>query len=264
MIFRKFSIVSACVVAALSLVGVATGQGQQPGLTRINLGGQLSETVLEYVVNLADSRAEGQDTVTMTYSVPQEGWVAIGITNGDGIMVGSEAVIGFPDSGKVLKYSMSQYVNAGVLPMRDEQQTLIETSVVQEEGKTTMKFTKLLNETGEIPIAIGANTFIGAFGFGNFFTYHEKRDSFELDLVAGEIEIIETRNRTLWKVHGWIASLAWGVFAPVAIGVAMLRYWFPNGLWLKIHQFLNGIVVILTILAFGTALAAINSETPAV
>lgn len=263
MIFRKFSIVSACVVAALSLVGVATGQGQQPGLTRINLGGQLSETVLEYVVNLADSRAEGQDTVTMTYSVPQEGWVSIGITNGDGIMVGSEAVIGFPDSGKVLKYSMSQYVNAGVLPMRDEQQTLIETSVVQEEGKTTMKFTKLLNETGEIPIVIGANTFIGAFGFGNFFTYHEKRDSFELDLVAGEIEIIETRNRTLWKVHGWIASLAWGVFAPVAIGVAMLRYWFPNGLWLKIHQFLNGIVVILTILAFGTALAAINSETPA-
>jgi len=261
MIFRKFLTLSSRVFVMLALLGIATGQ---PEFTGVNLGGQLSETFLEYVVNRADSRAGGQDTVTMTYTVPREGWLAIGFTNGDGMMIGSEAVIGFPGSGEVQKYSLSAYENAGVLPMPEEQQTLIETAIFQEDGNTSMRFTKILNETGEVPIAIGTNTFIGAFGFpGNIFTYHEKRDSFDIDLVAGEIEIIETRNRTFWKVHGYFASLAWGFFSPMAIGVAMLRHWFPNGLWLKIHQFLNSIVVILTIVAFGFAVAAINSETPA-
>lgn len=158
---------------------------------------------------------------------------------------------------------MSSYENSGVMPMPEEQQTLIEATVLQEEGNTTMEFTKILNETGEVPIAIGANTFIGAFGFSNMLTYHAKRDSFDIDLVAGEIEIVETRNRTLWKIHGYFATLAWGLFSPMAIGVAMLRYWFPNGLWLKIHQYLNYMVVSFTILAFGFAVAAIKSETAA-
>merc|ERR1712176_401387 len=193
---------------------------------------------------------------------PQEGWISIGFTHGDGMMIGSDAVVGLPGTGEVKKYSMSSYENSGVMPMPEEQQTLIEATVFQEEGNTTMKFTKILNETGEVPIAIGTNTFIGAFGLNNMFFYHEKRDSFEIGLVAGEIEIVETRNRTLWKLHGYFAALAWGLFSPMAIGVAMLRYWFPNGLWLKIHQYLNYTVVGLTILAFGFAVAAIKSETP--
>jgi len=263
MFFRNFLTISACVIATLATLGLATGQGQPAKLTKVKLGGQLSDTFLEYVVNRADTRAGGKDTITMTYSVPQEGWISIGFTNGDGMMIGAEAVVGLPGSGEVLKYTLASYDNSGVLPMPEEQQTLIESAIFQEEGNTTMKFTKILNETGEVPIAIGANTFIGAFGFGNMFFYHEKRDSFDIDLVAGEIEIIETRNRTLWKIHGYFATLAWGLFSPMAIGVAVLRYWFPNGLWLKIHQYLNYIVVGLTILAFGFAVAAIKSETPA-
>jgi len=247
---------SVCVVSALAFVAVAQD------LTTIQLRGQLSETILEYAVNRADDRAGGQDTITMSYSVPQEAWISIGFTNGDGMMVGADAVVGLPRSGEVKKYFMSSYENSGVLPMPEEQQTLIDAAVFQEDGITTMKFTKILNETGEIPISIGANTFIAAYGMGNLFFYHDKRDSFDIDLVAGEIEVLETRNRSLWKAHGWCAALAWGIFSPLAIGVAMLRYWFPNGLWLKIHQYLNYAVVMTTILAFVFGVVAIRSETP--
>lgn len=263
MFFRIFVKHIACIAATLAILEVATGQRLPQELTKVELRGQLSESFLEYRINRADARAGGLDTVTLTYSVPREGWISIGFTNGDGMMIGADAVIGLPASGEVKKYSMSSYENSGVLPMPEERQTLIEADIFQEGGNTTMKFTKVLNETGEVPISIGENTFIGAFGFGNILSYHEKRDSFDIDLVAGEIEIVETRNRTLWKLHGYFAALAWGIFSPMAIGAAMLRYWFPNGLWLKIHQYLNYMVLSGTVLAFSVAVIAIKSETPA-
>jgi len=251
-------------LVTLAILKVVLGQRLlQEELTTVKLGGQLSETVLDYKINRADERAGGLDTVTMSYTVPKEGWISIGFTDGNGMMVGADAVVGLPGSGEVMKYTMSSYDQAGVFPMSDDKQTLIDAAVFQGEGNTTMRFTKILNETGEIPIAIGANTFIGGYGFSNFLSYHEKRDSFDIDLVAGEIEVVETRNKTLWKLHGYCAALAWGFFSPLAIGVAMLRYWFPNGLWLKFHQCFNYMVVMLTILAFGFGVAAIKSETPA-
>jgi len=261
MFFRNLLTTPVYGVLALAFLAVASAQVRAQDLTKVQLRGQLSETTLEYIVNRADARAGGLDTVTMTYSVPQERWISIGFTNGDGMMIGADAVVGFPGSGQVKKYFMSSYDNSGVVQMPEEQQTLIEATAVYEDGNTRMQFTKILNETGEIPIAIGANTFIGAFGLNNMFFYHDKRDSFDIDLVAGEIEIVETRNRSLWKAHGWCATLAWGLFSPMAIGVAMLRYWFPNGLWLRMHQYLNYTVVGLTILAFFLGVAAINLET---
>lgn len=259
MFIRNLFSKSAGFVVALALLAVATGQE----LTRVELGGQLAESVLEYAVNRADARAGGLDTVSFKYTIPQEAWISIGFTNGNGLMTGAECVVGLPNTGEVTKYVLGSYDSSMILPMPDEQQTLIDTSLVQEDGTTVMEFTKVLNEAGELPIVIGANTFIGAYGFVNEFFYHNKRDSFDLDLEAGKVEVVETRNRILWKAHGWCAAIAWGLFSPLAIGVAVLRYWFPNGLWLKIHQYLNYTVVALTIAAFGLAVAAIKSETPA-
>jgi len=110
---------------------------------------------------------------------------------------------------------------------------------------------------------IGPNTFIGAYGFGNFFSMHEARGSFSVDLLEGVVETVETRKKALWKAHGWCAALAWGILSPIAIGAAILRKWFPDGLWLKIHQYLNLFVVLLTIAAFVLGVAAISEETPA-
>lgn len=245
-------------LALLAFSAVATGQPE--GFTRVPLGGGLEGTILDYVVNRADDRAGGQDTVTMIYSAPQEGWIGVGFTEGSGQMVGADAVIGLPASGTVQKYFLGGYDS--ILPMDDEQQTLIDTSISQESGNTTMTFTKILNETGEIPIAIGNNTFIAAFGSTNDLFYHVRRDSFALDLVAGEVAVVETRKRQLWKAHGWFAALAWGLLSPLAIGAAVLRYWFPDGLWFKIHEYLNLSVIAFTVLAFALGVAAITSETP--
>lgn len=197
----------------------------------------------------------------MTYSIPKEAWVAIGFTNNGGLMVGSEAVIGLPDTGQVLKYFMNSQLNEGVVPMPDAQQTLLETSIEQNAGLTTMRFTKILEEPGEVPIAIGGNTFLGAYGFDNTLFYHERRDSFALDLQVGAAAVVDTRKKGLWKAHGICAALAWGLFSPLAIGAAVLRYWFPDGLWFKMHMYLNLAVIVLTVFAFAFAVAAIQLET---
>ena len=258
---------------ALAFLAVANGQYTTPtedlvlgqaalleDVTVVPLGGQLDGTQLEYLVNPADARAGGQDTVTMTYTIPKESWLSIGFTDGSGLMVGAEAVIGLPNSGEVLKYSVNSRERSGVVPMPQGQQTLIESSVVQEGGSTSITFTKILNETGEIPILIGANSFIGAYGFDNELFIHERYGSFGVDLVAGEVAVLETRKKGLWKAHGICAALAWGLFSPLAIGAAILRYWLPNGLWFKLHQGLNMMVAVFTFLAFAFGVAAIQSE----
>ena len=257
MAFIRSLLIAVNVVLALAVLTYG-----QEDLTTIGLGGQLSGSTLAYIVNNGDERAGGLDTVTMIYTVPKDSWVAIGFSE-NGQMVGSSAVVALPSSGEVKKYDMTSIILAGVVPMPEDQQTLIEPSVVQEGSTTTLEFTKILDEANEIPIVIGPNTFIGASGFGNNFFMHEARGSFSVDLLEGVVETVETRKKALWKAHGWCAALAWGILSPIAIGAAILRKWFPDGLWLKIHQYLNLLVVLLTIAAFVLGVAAISEETPA-
>ena len=257
MAFIRSLLIAVNVVLALAVLTYG-----QEDLTTIGLGGQLSGSTLAYIVNNGDERAGGLDTVTMIYTVPKDSWVAIGFSE-NGQMVGSSAVVALPSSGEVKKYDMTSIILAGVVPMPEDQQTLIEPSVVQEGGTTTLNFTKILDEANELPIVIGPNTFIGAYGFGNNFFMHEARGSFSVDLLEGVVETVETRKKALWKAHGWCAALAWGILSPIAIGAAILRKWFPDGLWLKIHQYLNLLVVLLTIAAFVLGVAAISEETPA-
>lgn len=235
--------------------------GEATDLTIVNLEGQLEGSVLDYVVNLSDERAAGQDTITMTYEVPEETWVAIGFST-NGAMVGSEAVIGLPAEGTVQKYFLSSQSLNGVQPMPADQQTLIDASVSQEGGATRLTFTKILDEPGEIPINVGMNTFLGAYGFDNTLNIHQSRESFQVDLVSGGVDNVSTRKITLWKVHGWCAGIAWGLLSPLAIGAVLLKKWFKNGKWFRVHQTLNTLVVILTIIAFVVAIVAINKETP--
>ena len=67
--------------------------------------------------------------------------------------------------------------------MADDKQTLTDTSIEQEGGKTIMKFTKLLVEDGEIPILEeGENVFLHARG-GNSLGFHSNGYlSFKMDL----------------------------------------------------------------------------------
>jgi len=200
-------------------------------------------------------------------TVPVLGWVGFAIS-GTGQMIGSEAIIGLPDTGEVLKYNLNAQNTAGVVPMPDSQQTLIDARIEQDRGRTTLVFTKILVEEDEIPIeATGQNIFLTAFGSGNTLGVHASREPYTLNLETGELGGgVSTRNSSLWAAHGWLMSIAWAVLSPLAIGSSLLRNYFrccKEGLWFQLHRGLNMLVVLLTTIAFLIAVAAISQETPA-
>jgi hypothetical protein len=142
-------------------------------------------STLRFRVNVEDERANGQDTLSVILTIPSLGWASLAFNDNGGLMIGSEAVIGLPDTGEVKKYNLGAKGTAGVLPMADDKQTLIATSISQESGITTLAFTKILVEEGEIAIdATGENVFLSAYGTSNILGYHDKRESFAVDLAV--------------------------------------------------------------------------------
>jgi len=121
------------------------------------------------------------------------GWIGIGISP-DGEMSGSVAIVGLPDDDSILKYSLgSGFVN----PMSEEQQTLREISITQQDEQTIMTFTKLLVEQDELPILTdGSSIFIHARGMSNTLGYHGSRTSFQMDF-GGENDTTSSSSPTL-------------------------------------------------------------------
>jgi hypothetical protein len=112
-----------------------------------------------------------------------ESWVAVGI-NPSGEMVGADAIIGLPGDGTVKKYLLEGKSVDAIVEMEGSAQTLMDTSITQENGMTIMSFTKYLEED-QYSISEGANTFIYAVGSSNELNYHAERGSFTLELEAG-------------------------------------------------------------------------------
>jgi hypothetical protein len=154
------------------------------------LGGLIQGSIMAFRVNPGDSRADGADTITIVYQVPTLAWAAIGFSNNGGNMIGSEAVIALPDTNQVLKYNLGGKSVDAVQPMPDDQQTLIEAGMIQEDGVTTMAFTKIMSEAGEVPVEAGLNTWLGAWGSSNTLAYHSVRQPFNIDIENLTLETI--------------------------------------------------------------------------
>lgn len=239
--------------------GAPTGEAVFDDFDELLLEGQLEGAVLLTKFNLADERAGGVDTVSVVLDVPVEAWAGWAISDNGGFMVGSEAVIGVPETGEVLKYNLNAQNPDGVVPMPDNQQTLIDTSIRQIDGRTLVSFTKIAVEPNEIPFDVaGDNTLLSAWGLGNNLGIHAKRASFSL---SGEA--IEVREKSLWKAHGFLAAFAWAALSPLAIICSIFRQYFPGeGLWFQLHRGFNSLVILFTIAAFVVGVLAINKETP--
>ena len=246
----------------------------QEDFLELELPGQLSGSLLRYKVNPTDERAAGSDTVSVILTVPATAWLSFGFSDNGGFMTGSEAVIGFPGTGEVKKYSLSGRSISGVTPMPDNQQTLIDASIQQTESSTTLRFTKILAEEGEITIdGNGFNTFLSAYGTGNTLGFHRARVSYRVDLGIEDLDSgedsasegvteVTVDTQSLWKWHGWFASMAWAVLSPLAVSAAVLRDFLPgDALWFQIHRALNLSTILCTVLAFGVAVAAVNQQT---
>merc|ERR1712087_85169 len=82
------------------------------------------------------------------------------------------------------KYKLGGYDTDGVKPMPESQQTLTDCSIEVVDGKTVMKFTKIMKEAGEIEISTGDNNFLWALGEDNTLAYHKDRAPFQLNLSS--------------------------------------------------------------------------------
>ena len=121
-----------------------------------------------------------------------EGYVAVGPSrDGQGGMVGSEVVMCLPATpdtdADVSKYFLNGLVRGGevteIIPMKH--QTLTDAKIEQKNGVTKCSFTKLLRESGEIPIhaPYGRSTFVWAVGNEADEEYHVQ-GSFAVDFGA--------------------------------------------------------------------------------
>ena len=234
---------------------------------------------LEFVVNVPNTSSNYEfkneevaagGVMSALLSYDGEGYVALASST-DGFMSNSEAIICLPDDDvPVSKYFLGERSLAAVLPVENSAQTLLNTEIIQTDGKTKCLFRKLLNEDGEISInPNGTNTFIWAVGASNSLSYHRARGvvsiPFEQCTLQGVSEVMALSQGRgayesydqYWKVHGILMALAWGFFAPVAIVSAICRRLIPGeGVWFQIHRFVNVLCCILTIAGFGVAVAA--------
>ena len=149
-----------------------------------------SGAVLNYAIVPSDPADANNGILCARLEVEGESWVGFGISE-KGQMVGSDAIVALPDEGVVQKYMLFGKSANLVVTRKEESQTLMDTSVVQEDGKTVMEFTKLLIEDGEIPILEeGENNFLFAKGSGNELGYHSNRVAFTKDFSEDVAEIV--------------------------------------------------------------------------
>jgi len=210
---------------------------------------------LAYTVN-------GDGTITMEATYDGNGWVGIGFSE-DGMMVGSDTVIGSTDVGIPQKYRMtvlSVDTDTAIQLMPPEEQTLTDATVEYKDGQTVMKFTKIMKEPNQIEIGMGNNVMLGAHGSFPTIGYHTKKLSFSIDLSSGAAEEKAIPFMSVWLAHGIIAFIAWGVLVPTAVQSAIMRSLFKGPLWFKLHQYINATAMALTVAVFAIGVAVTSKE----
>ena len=95
-----------------------------------------------------------------------------------------------PQGKTPLKYVLGGKYDAAIHPLPDEMQTLTDTRIQFIDGQTLMRFTKIMNEPGEIEIVAGKNIFLWAHGIDAITSYHHtNRSPFELNLLNGSSSV---------------------------------------------------------------------------
>jgi hypothetical protein len=160
----KISFALPLILTAL-LVPLIHGQAVECDGPELDLAGDGS-FLFRHSVNPSDS------TISVELEYVGTGWVGFSFTEGVR-MVPNVAIIGLPDAITVMKYDMTLRDISGVLPSSADAQTLTETSIVQENGSTIMRFTRAFDQTGETTLVPGGtNLILAAYGTSNTLGYH--------------------------------------------------------------------------------------------
>jgi len=185
--------ITGCIVLFVSLCTLFIADAQECMVSenpaydfKINLRGDgtIDDSVTLYFSFVNDFTAMSAQLVHLG-----TGWLAIALSAGG--MIGSEAIIGLPDepisATNPGKYYLGGYSASAVTLRDDDVQTLTSSSIVQDTTSTTLTFTKLLEEPGDVFVIdpFGVNTFLWAHGTSNTLGYHSvNRSPFVIDFGA--------------------------------------------------------------------------------
>jgi hypothetical protein len=205
------------------------------------------QTDPEYTMHWRPTLVAGVAAMKIKLTLAQEAWLAWGhrgATDPPGKMSGSSAVIGLPGVGSVRKYAITGRSESAVQAVADERQTLGDATLSQEDGVTTMQFTKLLEEPGEPKIVMNGTNLVFAFGQANELGYHgSQKGGLTVSFAAGGGAIVRVDASTSgWQqdartAHGVLMGLGFGLLMP--LGAIMAR-WHGDcccpAAWFKVHR----------------------------
>jgi hypothetical protein len=220
-----------------------------------------------------------RDTFTMKLEYQGNSWIGIGFENDGRPGTPTFAVIGRileDETQTVMKYVLNTKNPdaSGVVEMPQGSQTLEGASFVQFDGKSTLTFTKPLNEDYDIPEQIVTNTTTWVYAVGlpdnAWAGRHTIAGKLNLALTPcfkQEWEITdpavngglvdsnaldarayfgEKPYKIIWLLHGICLGLAWGILCPLGIAFAFLKR--KTKSWYKMHQACNNATLLLTCL----------------
>ncbi|CAM9392727.1 unnamed protein product [Phaeothamnion confervicola] len=194
-------------------------------------------------------------TVSVTLTYMGDAWLAWG-PSPDSKMTGSDVIIGLPDAGTVSEYYISAKSNSGINEYPDQE--LTNTSIVQQNGVTTVAFTRLLIPAGAGKIALpltGDFSSVWAHGFGNSLSQHptSAADSVSFGLTTCAADGGATTSGgggggentdELRTAHAWVMALTLGFFLPVGAIAARFGQRFQKGWWFSAHRSLQVLAVL--------------------
>lgn len=151
-----------------SIAAIVSGQEDlQPRCDELLLFDNFSPALELRTISKITDEAAGQGTVTIEATLTGLSWIGIGWSP-NAKMVPGFAVIG--NDEEILKWDMFAYSTdlSGLERVPQERQTLLGTSFVQNETHSILRFTKILQEEGELALnGGGRNLIIWAHGLLN-------------------------------------------------------------------------------------------------
>jgi len=206
------------------------------------------------------------DKDKVTFSVTYDGtgkYVALGFnTEGTTNMEPADVIVGY--GGNV--YDRANIASKAGPQVDDAQQDIEDARFEEEDGQTTMVFTRKFN-TGDaedfvIP-ASGDVDIIWAFGDvdGSSLKRHADRGGLKLNLDSGDAEA--TADKTAAKrAHGVLMFIAWGLLAPLGVYFARFGKDYKKqtkGFWFHyVHKPAMISVVVIGVIAFVVALTFVS------
>lgn len=129
------------------------------------------------------------EEITFQAVYNSRGWVSVGFSE-DGMMVPGDCVIGLPDDGVALEYTLEAKSLDGVAVATD--QSISGASVTQEAEITTLVFTRPLAPIGKVELSATEGDgafFIWGHGSDNELAYHTDRGALELSDILCSTEL---------------------------------------------------------------------------